>query len=408
MVPWRQIDAAEEQRALIRQWQAGGVTIADLARHFSVSRKTAHKRIRRFRERGWDGVGDLSRAPHTSPTRTLEAVRALLVAAKLQHPAWGPKQLVPWLAGRHPGLALPSVSTAGAIVRRHGLVRPRRRRRRTPPWSTPFAHAQAPNDVWCVDFKGWSRTGDGTRCDPLTVSDAATRYFLACRALARPGQVEVRRELERVFRQFGLPGVIRTDNGPPFASVGLGGLSELAVWWLKLGIRPERIAPAQPQQNSRHERLHRTLMEQTARPPARSLRAQQRAFDRFVQEYNQERPHEALGQRPPAAVYQLATRPYPDAVAAPTYPATLTVRRGPLQRRNQMARAQALSQRRPARGAGGAGTPRRRPLDHPLRTPAHRAARRAAPARVQNARERVTHVLGLTVTYVPDRTASPA
>lgn len=326
VLPWRQIDAVEEQKELIRRWQVGGVSVAELARQFGVSRKTAHKRISRFKRLGWQGLGDLSRAPHSSPTRTSEAVRELIVAAKLKHRAWGPKKLLPWLAERNPDMQLPGVSSAGEILRRRGLVRPGRRVRRTPPWSEPFAHVRAPNDIWCIDFKGWFRTGDGTRCDPLTVSDAHTRYCLACRSLSHPGHAEVKRELERVFGQYGLPWVIRTDNGPPFASTGLGGLSRLAVWWVKLGIVPERIAPAHPEQNSRHERMHRTLKDDMARP-ARTLRAQQRAFDRFVQEYNQERPHEALGQRPPARAYALSSRAYPARVDEPAYPAHLAVRR---------------------------------------------------------------------------------
>lgn len=326
-MPWKRTDAGKEQEELVRLWRAGGVSVAELARRFGVSRKTVHKRIARFRRLGWQGLGDLSRAPHTSPTRTSEEVSALIVAAKLKHLSWGPKKLLPWLAGRCSGVRLPGVSTAGEILRRRGLVRPRRRVRRTAPWSAPFAGVAAPNDVWCVDLKGWFRTGDGSRCDPLTVSDACSRYLLACQGLTHPRHADVQRELERVFRRYGLPRAIRTDNGPPFASVGLGALTELAVWWVKLGIVPERIAPAHPEQNSRHERMHRTLKDQTATPPALTLRSQQRAFNRFVQEYNHERPHEALGQRTPASFYQPSPRDYPARIEEPGYPARFKVRR---------------------------------------------------------------------------------
>jgi hypothetical protein len=181
--------------------------------------------------------------------------------------------------------------------------------------------------VWCTDFKGWFRTGDGIRCDPLTISDACTRYLIACKGMERPRQEDVRREFERAFREYGLPGAIRSDNGTPFASVALGGLTKLSVWWIKLGIVPERIAPGHPEQNGRHERMHRTLKEETASPPARTMRAQQRTFDRFRAQYNDVRPHEALGQRPPASRYSSSPRDYPSHEREPEYPDGMTVRR---------------------------------------------------------------------------------
>ena len=239
----------------------------------------------------------------------------------------GPKKLVAWLRSGEPDVAWPASSTASGILDRAGLVKRRKRRHRSSPWDEPFAHARQPNDVWSIDFKGWFRTGDGTRIDPLTTQDAASRYLLVCEGLERPAGPEARRALERAFREYGLPRVIRTDNGPPFASAGLGSLSPLAIWWVKLGILPERIEPGRPEQNGRLERLHRTLKAETASPPMANRKRQRRAFDRFRQSYNFERPHEALGQRPPALLYSPSFRPYPYRVRHPEYGTGVTVRR---------------------------------------------------------------------------------
>ena len=210
---------------------------------------------------------------------------------------------------------------------RAGLVRRRKGRRRTAPWSQPFVQAEQPNDLWCTDFKGWFRTADGRRIDPLTVEDASSRYLLACHGLRQPRGDQVRLVLERAFREYGLPWAIRTDNGPPFASVGLGGLSSLAVWWIKLGILPERTEPGHTEQNGRLERLHRTLKAETASPPQPTWQRQQRAFQDFRSSYNQERPHEALDQQPPARRYRPSVRPYTRRVDSPEYESGTTVRR---------------------------------------------------------------------------------
>ncbi len=207
------------------------------------------------------------------------------------------------------------------------LVTDTGRRRRTAPWSEPFVQAEHPNDLWCIDLKGWFRMGNGVRVDPLTVEDASSRYLLACHGLRQPRGSQARPVLERAFREYGLPRAIRTDNGSPFASVGLGGLSSLAVWWVKLGILPERIEPGHPEQNGRLERLHRTLKAETANPPQSTWRRQQQAFQVFRSCYNEERPHEALGQQPPARQYQPSAHPYPKRVHSPEYESGMTVRR---------------------------------------------------------------------------------
>jgi putative transposase len=246
---------------------------------------------------------------------------------KERWPLWGPRKLQAKLAERHPDWEVPAASTIGDWLQREGLTRGRRRRRRCPPYTQPLAEAAAPNDVWSADFKGWFSTGDGRRCDPLTVSDAFSRYLLACQAVRRADHAHVGPVFEALFCEFGLPRAIRTDNGPPFATVGAGGLSQLSVWWLKLGIKPERIEPGKPQQNGRHERMHGTLGEATATPPAATIPAQQRRFNRFRREFNQERPHEALAQKPPAAFYVASPRRYPCRLREPAYSADQAVRR---------------------------------------------------------------------------------
>ena len=326
-MPWMESSAACEQRVFIGQWLRGEEPVSELCRRFGISRKTAYKRINRFKEWGYDGLGDRSSAPHSHPNATSPEVVNRLIEAKRSHPTWGPRKLVAWLRTEVPGVAWPAASTAGEILGRAGLVKRRRRRRRASPWSEPFTGAVEANDVWCLDFKGWFRTGDGTRIDPLTLQDAASRYLLACTGLSQPRAAPVQRAMRRAFGEYGLPRAIRTDNGPPFAGVGLGGLSTLSVWWIKLGIIPERIEPGHPEQNGRLERLHRTLKEETADPPGRSQRSQQRAFDAFRDSYNEQRPHEALGQRPPASVYRPSSREYPRRVESPEYGPGVAVRR---------------------------------------------------------------------------------
>jgi len=326
-VPWKNVSPEMEQIQFIQRWQQGRVSFVALCRAFDISRKTGYKRIRRFEAWSWEGLGDLSRAPHSHPNRTERVVADRLVSARLDHPTWGPKKLVAWLRDREPGVSWPAPSTVGDLLDRAGLVRRRKGRRRSAPWSQPLAPAEDPNDLWCIDFKGWFRTGNGVRVDPLTVADAASRYLLVCQGLQKPKGPDVRRVMERAFREYGLPWVIRSDNGPPFARVGLGGLSPLAVWWVKLGIIPERTQPGHPEQNGRLERLHRTLKAETASPPQATPGKQQRAFSGFRASYNEERPHEALGQVPPARRYQPSARAYPTRVVSPEYEAGTTVRR---------------------------------------------------------------------------------
>ncbi len=324
---WNDTCPVNERLKFIVEIQRGERNMRQLCEDFSISRKTGYKWWGRYQGAGMDGLKEHSRAPFSHPNAVQAAVVALLLEARQQHPSWGPEKLVHWLAPRHPQAFWPALSTVGAILTRHGLVKARRRVRRSPPYAEPRVEVGAPNALWSADFKGQFRTGDGRYCYPLTVLDSFSRYLVLCRGLLTTATEGVRPWLVRAFRAYGLPLAIRTDNGPPFASVALGGLSALSLWWVKLGILPERICPGHPEQNGRHERMHLTLKQHSTRPVRASLRAQQQALGRFLAEYNHERPHQALGQRTPEEIYRPSVRPYPERLPKVEYPAGLHVRR---------------------------------------------------------------------------------
>jgi transposase InsO family protein len=259
-----------------------------------------------------------SRAPHHQAHAIEQEVVEQLLDLKRQWPRWGAPKLLARLQREIGAAHCPAESTVSAILKRHGLSFARRRRRHATPSSWPLQHAHGPNEVWCVDFKGWFRTGDGSKCSPLTLTDAYSRYLLRCQGLgARTGREMVQPIMISAFREYGMPRAIRSDNGPPFATSALGGLSKLSVWWLRLGVNLERIEPGKPQQNGRHERFHRTLKENTTQPPAASLAAQQRRFEKFRDEYNEQRPHEALEQTAPMQHYEPSPREYPGRMPPP-------------------------------------------------------------------------------------------
>jgi len=325
-MPWSETRPMDERLRFVVEAERDEEFFRVLCARYGIQPKTGYKWLRRFETEGVAGLAERSRRPHRSPTATRPESVARLVELRNRHPSWGAKKLVAVLRERYPALALPAPSTAAAILKREGLIRvPRRRVVRAHP-GRPVSEMLAPNAVWTADFKGQFKTRDGIYCYPLTVVDGASRYFLSCRALLSVRYRETRPVFERLFRERGLPERLRTDNGVPFASLALGRLSRLSIWWVRLGILPELIEPSHPQQNGRHERLHRTLKAATARPPARDRRAQQRAFDVFRAEYNSERPHEALGQQPPARVYTASARPYPARLAPLEYPAHYEVR----------------------------------------------------------------------------------
>ena len=304
----------DERAMMVGEWLQGESTVSALAVKYGVSRKAIYKWISRHAEGGWEALSDRSRAALNHPNAISQEIERTLLEIKADKPLWGAPKLRWKLIELIGEASCPAESTVSEILRRHGLSGPRKNRRRAvPTQSAPLGHCHSSNEVWCADFKGWFRTGDGKKCTPLTISDAHSRYLLRCQGMCgRTGAVEVKPLFIATFREYGLPQAIRTDNGPPFASCGLCGLSELSVWWMLLGIRLERIEPGKPQQNGRHERMHRTLGEATAAPPRANLREQQKAFDEFRKEYNHERPHEALGQRPPGEIYQPSGREYRD------------------------------------------------------------------------------------------------
>ncbi len=326
-MPWRETSLMDQRVQFIGDYTRALWPVSELCRRYGISRKTGYKWLTRYEAHGPAGLTDRSRRPHHCPTATPPELECALLDAKQRHPLWGAKKLLPILAMAHPTWPWPSEATANRLLKHHGLVRPQRRRRPHARAIGPRTLSQGPNDVWTADFKGEFRTGDGQYCYPLTILDDAARYLLACQGLAAPTTRATRRTFAHLFRTVGIPQVIRTDNGTPFASTGLTGLSRLAVWWIRLGITPERIAPAHPEQNGRHERFHRTLKAATAHPPAPTRRAQQQRFTHFRHEYNHLRPHEALDQTTPAAHYQPSDRPAPAPPPPLEYPAHYELRR---------------------------------------------------------------------------------
>lgn len=325
-MPFKETCPVDERIALLGEYETGVFTVADLCRRHGISRETFYvwKRRRESGEPRWfeDRSHAVERCAHT--TSGLLADR--IIAARRRFPHFGPKKIKAWLERDVPEVTWPAASTIGDILKREGLVEARRRRRRAIAQGEVVAPATAANEEWGIDFKGWFRTQDGTRCDPLTITDAASRYLIEVR-IVEPTWAGTRGAMERVFEEVGLPEAIRSDNGSPFGSTGAGGLSALSVWWLKLGIEPRYIPPSSPQDNGRHERMHRTLKAQTSRPAAANTSEQQARFDRFRWHYNEERPHEALEQAPPATRWQPPDCTLPTHLHDPWYDANHEVRR---------------------------------------------------------------------------------
>jgi putative transposase len=325
-MPWRERSPMDERVQFISDHQRQLWTMTELCDRYGVSRKTGYKWVARYETDGATGLAWRSSRPHESPQTTPPEIVAAIVALRNRYPRWGGKKIVAVLADREPTWTLPAISTANDLLKRAGLVAPRRRRR---PVAHPGYTAHSitePNAVWSADFKGQFRTRDAQLCYPLTICDVASRFVLTCHGLPAPTSVDTIAVFRRAFRRYGLPERIRTDNGEPFAAASLGRLSRLSVWWIRLGIYPELIAPASPQQNGTHERMHRELKADTTRPPAADRRAQQRRFARFRRRYNHERPHEALGQQPPTRRYTASPRALPRQVAPVEYPGHYEVR----------------------------------------------------------------------------------
>ncbi len=326
-MPWKEHDAMEERFRFIEDWRSEDWTMAELCRFYGVTRGTGYKWLGRYEAEGLEGLREWSRAPRHHPNEISNEVQEAVIGLRAQHPSWGAPKIRARLERDQADLGLPAESTIGAILKRNGLTVPRPRRPHSRPSSEPLAHASASNQVWSADFKGWFRTQDGMRIDPLTISDNYSRYLFRCQSVAAADTAHSKPVFEAAFREFGLPCRIRTDNGAPFGSNGESGLTALSAWWIKLGIMPERIAAGKPQQNGRHERMHRTLKQETASPPAANRRRQQERFDRFRQDYNHERPHQALGQNTPESCYEPSPRPFPERLREAEYAPDWQVRR---------------------------------------------------------------------------------
>jgi len=302
------------------------LSVTELCDLYGIARKTAYKWIDRYLRQGPAGLEERSRRPQVSPNRTPDEVTQALLEARRRHPSWGGKKLLTLVHKRHLSWDLPHRSTVCDILNRHGMVAKKRQRRRIGHPGKPTSQILAPNDVWSADYKGQFRTGNGIYCYPLTVADGFSRYLLGCQGLDSTAVAQARPVFTRLFKEYGLPQRIRTDNGVPFATNTLARLSSLSAWWVRLGVLPELIEPGKPQQNGRHERMHRTLKAETTRPAAGSLAAQQRKFNAFREEFNNERPHEALDMQTPACLYQPSAREMPNKIPPLEYPDRFEVR----------------------------------------------------------------------------------
>ena len=325
-MPWEVTSAMNERSRFIEAKLRGEhESMAELCRAFGVSRKTGYKWWERFEQGGTAALHDRSRRWQSHPHSTDPVMVEMIVATRRAHPTWGPKKLYAWLMGK--GYSPPAPSTIGVILRKEGCIRPRRKRARPGEFNDGLSAQDVPNAVWSADFKGWFRLKAGHKCYPLTITDGYSRYLLRCAALEHPDMLASREVFDAAFVEFGLPTTLRTDNGTPFS--GTYGVSALSVWWVKLGIQPERIERGKPTQNGRHERMHRTLKADAIGSGAigRGIHSQQRVFDHFRHEYNSERPHEALGMRTPATFYQPSNRTYPRKLESPEYPADWLVHR---------------------------------------------------------------------------------
>ena len=321
-MPWKMRSHLDERMSFINRAQSGE-KVTDLCKEFGISRKTAYKFMDRYSKHGPSGLHDVSRRPHHSPNQTPEEIKGLILKTKQEKPTWGASKIREWLMRKNPDLKIPSRFTVHEILNRYDLVNHRRQGRRKDAseyFRTPMATSSRPNEVWCADFKGQFQLGNHRYCYPLTISDHYSRFLIGCESLEDTKGAGAQPGFEEAFMEYGLPDAILTDNGAPFASWGLLGLSRLSVWWMRLGIKIFRIVPGHPEQNGRHERMHLTLKLETTRPAAGNFLQQQEKFDHFKSVFNTERPHEALDMKVPADLYQPSLRPFPKDLPELQYP----------------------------------------------------------------------------------------
>jgi putative transposase len=320
-MPWSETSTMEQKRLFIRDYVQGSFEMAELCRRYGISRPTGYKWIHRFEMEGLPGLEERSRRPEGCSHETAIEITEAILELRQKHPHWGAKKLLRILRDRHPKVDWPARSTVCDLLSRHGMIDKKRRRQYPGHAGKPPQSMDAPNDTWCVDYKGEFKTGDGVYCYPLTITDGCTRFIVRCHGLPSTAHNGAKPVFRDAFKHYGLPKIIRSDNGVPFATTAIGRLSRLSAWWIQLGIYPELIEPGKPQQNGRHERMHKTLKQETTRPPAKTMRGQQRRFDRFVMEFNEERPHEALEQDTPASHYAASPRSFPTKLPPIEYPA---------------------------------------------------------------------------------------
>ena len=318
-MPWKIINTMDQKIQLIADWQSQNFSLTDLSQKYGISRPTVYKLVERYDEFGIEGLKEQSRAPKNCPHRTPKEILSLIIQEKLKNRNRGPRKIRAQLKRQHPELDFPAISTVSYWLKKEGLVDERKKRLHVPPYAQPFYKCQAPNDVWSIDYKGQFYMKNGHVCYPLTVSDNFSRFLLGCKALAGPRYDPTRRCLELIFREYGLPCAIRSDNGIPFASKCIGGLSRLSVWFIQQGILPERIKKGCPQENGRHERMHRTLKKDALNPKAKNNKEQQKKFDIFRYDFNNYRPHESLNDQVPNDYYKKSNRPYVERPHPPEY-----------------------------------------------------------------------------------------
>lgn len=326
-MPWKDVTRMDSKVEMIERWESGLYGKIELARMYGVSRPTVDKWIGRYEAKGIEGLKDRSRRPKSSPKAISDEVAARVIRLKQEHSHWGPRKLLDWLERNEPGQSWPAASTIGELLDRHGLVTKRRKRRNYSDRPNEIAEAVESGEMMTADYKGEFRLGNGLYCYPLTIGDPVSRFSYAIDAHASTNFSDAQKVFKRIFREYGLPRWIKSDNGGPFSSPAIGGISRLSVWWIKLGIEPVRIDKGAPWQNGRHERMHRTLKAETTRPPEKNLKAQQSSFDRFRLSYNEERPHEALGGEVPCDRLILSGRSFPRRTPTPEYPAHFEVRK---------------------------------------------------------------------------------
>lgn len=323
---WQKPPVRIQKMMFIKEWLQQEYTMSALCARYKISRQCGYELVNRFKLEGTEAFEERSRRHHSHPYQTSAEQIKIILDSKHRYPSWGPVKIKDFLEQNKLAMHWPATSTIGEILKQHGLVNPKVAKRRTPAHSEPLKHCQAPNQVWSADYKGQFRLGNQRYCYPLTMTDNYSRYILCCDGFESISGKTAIKSFEKVFCDYGLPDVIRTDNGPPFASTGLGGLTRLSIWFLKLGIMPERIEPGCPEQNGRHERMHRTLKEGIKINLKYSLKKQQSWFDHFRKEFNNERPHQALKSKTPAAIHTHSTRSFPQVIPEITYPDSFMVR----------------------------------------------------------------------------------